>query len=130
MQRIEQQQTAGDGVVSHSLDDQRAGFFAFEDDLHHAVETRSVHIHQKLQQLLARGFLRALRHLIELHDQLSELLNLFLKFAVGRHRPPCNASQSVSGNPSPLVLRANLPAPALENPTKTLSRGRRTRHRT
>ena len=62
---------------------------AFKDDLHHPVEASAMHIHQELHQLLARGLLRPLGHLVKLRDQLSEFSNLFLKFAAVRHTPPC-----------------------------------------
>ena len=43
---------------------------AFKDDLHDSFEARSVHIHQELHEFFARSLLRAVRHLVELRDQL------------------------------------------------------------
>src|SRR5579859_5532499 len=88
VQGVEQKQAAGDGVVAEFVDDRGPGTFALEDDLHDPVEARPVHIHEKLHEFLAGGFWRALRHLIELRNQLSELSNLFLEFAAGSHVPP------------------------------------------
>ncbi len=45
-----------------------------------------MHIHQELHQFLARDFLRAFRHLVELRDQFAELPNLILKYAAGLPR--------------------------------------------
>jgi hypothetical protein len=88
MKGVEKKQTAGDAVAAQFIDDRGAWAFAFEDNLHDAVEAGAVHVHQKLDELLARCFLRAVRHLIKVCDQLSELSNLFLKFASGSHTPP------------------------------------------
>src|SRR3984885_9204793 len=88
MQGIEQQKTAGDGVAAKLVNDRGTGIPAFKDHLHHAIESCTMHIHQKLHDFPARGFLRALRHLVKLRDKFSEISNLFLEFAAGCHTPP------------------------------------------
>ena len=89
MQRIEQKQATRNRIVAEPVDGCSSGPVALEDDLHDALEARSMHIHQKLHEFLARGFLRTVRHLIELRNQSSELSDLFLEFAAVSHVPPC-----------------------------------------